>query len=532
MNIALIVTLGGDLVRSTEHVGIGYLAAYLRKYKHTVKVLEIKEEDIQNEEKYIHMLTDCKFIGFTTTCVTMKNIICLIDIVKKNLPDSFIACGGHMATFRGKELLEKIDNLDFVIYGEGEITFLELVEALETNKQLSNVLGIAYRLENQIIENRGRRLIENLDSLPFPDRDQFEQHQGKFQYIRLSTSRGCLGYCGFCSSFVGRCQEGSRWRGRSPKNVVDEIELLVKKYDFHTYDFVDSTFEDPGQKGKMRIEAIAREIIERKLDIFYNCCFRAENWSEKDIDILEILVESGLEKVNIGFESGNERGLKILNKRATMEDNWRIIKTLKQFPLIYVTFGFIMLHPYSTIQDIYDNAKFLHDTGIGQVIRHYFWMLEIYPGTLLEERLKCDNLLDKRYDIDDGMYMYHFQNPEVSVFVPIFQEMLSLNSVWDFEIFDILVHTFITRLQRKYKSSKIIEGIDKFADFVCIERTRIADFNYKFFMELFKNRGNCNIQFMKAKLDNFLLNEMKNIKSEQYKLGLKLKRQGYQTNIR
>ena len=78
---------------------------------------------------------------------------------------------------------------------------------------------------------------------PFPDRDQFEQHDGKFQYVRLSTSRGCLGHCGFCSSFAGRYQEGSRWRGRSPKNVVDEIEMLVKKYDFHTYDFVDSTFE-------------------------------------------------------------------------------------------------------------------------------------------------------------------------------------------------------------------------------------------------------------------------------------------------
>lgn len=154
----------------------------------------------------------------------------------------------------------------------------------------------------------------------------------------------------------------------SPKSVVDEIEMLVKKYDFHTYDFVDSTFEDPGRKGKIRIETIAREIINRKLDIFYNCCFRAENWSEKDNDLLKLLVDSGLEKVNIGFESGNERGLKILNKRATIEDNWRTIETLRNFPFIYITFGFIMLHPYSTLQDIHDNAKFLHDTGIGQVI--------------------------------------------------------------------------------------------------------------------------------------------------------------------
>lgn len=532
MNIALIVTLGGDLVRSTEHVGIGYLSAYLRKYNHTVKVLEIKEQDIQNEKKYIPALTDCKLIGFTTTCVTMKNIIHLVDIIKKHIPDSYIAFGGHMATFSGKNLLEKYTKIDFAMQGEGELTFLELVEALENKKDLSGVLGIVYRDKNKVVENKSRPLIDDLDMLPFPDRDQFEQHDGKVQYIRLSTSRGCLGHCGFCSSFAGRYQSGPCWRGRSPKNVVDEIEMLVKKYNFHTYDFVDSTFEDPGYKGKLRIEAIAREIIDRKLDIFYNCCFRAENWSEKDTDLLKLLVDSGLEKVNIGFESGNDRGLKILNKRATMADNWRTIKTLRHFPFIYITFGFIMLHPYSTLQDVQDNAKFLHDTGIGQVIRHYFWMLEIYPGTPLEEQLKRDNLLDKQYEIDDGMYMYRFQNPEVSAFVPIFREMLSLASVWDFEIFDILVHTFITRLQRKYGDSPIIDEIDWLDNFVRDKRKKIADFNYEFFMDLIARLDHCDVESMKINLDNFLISEMASIKSEQYKLGVKLRRQGYQINIR
>ena len=239
-----------------------------------------------------------------------------------------------------------------------------------------------------------------------------------------------------------------------------------------------------------------------------------------------------MEKVNIGFESGNERGLKILNKRATIEDNWRTIETLRNFPFIYITFGFIMLHPYSTLQDIHDNAKFLHDTGIGQVIRHYFWMLEVYPGTILEDQLKRDNLLDKQYDIDDGMYMYHFQNPEVRAFVPIFKEMLSLTSVWDFEIFDILIHTFITRLQRKYMGSQIIDEINLFDNFVRVVRKKIADFNYEFFMDLVANFDHCDIKFVKTKLDNFLLSEMDTIKSEQYKLGLKLRRQGYQINIR
>ena len=532
MTIALVVTLGGDLVRSTEHIGIGYLSACLRKNNHTVRVLEIKERDFQQEDLYIPMLTGCELVGFTTTCVTMKSVAQFAGIVKAHFPRARIVCGGHMATFGARELLKKYPHIDFAIRGEGENTFVELVEALESGRSLFRVSGITYRIGNEVVENKNRPLIKDLDTLPFPDRDQFEQHDGRFQYIRLSSSRGCLGHCGFCSSFAGRHQEGSRWRGRSAKNVVDEIEMLVNKYNFHTYDFVDSTFEDPGPEGKIRIEEIAGEILDRKLNIYYNCCFRAENWSEKDNGLLHTLVASGLEKVNIGFESGNDRGLKILNKRATMEDNWRVIETLRHFPHIYVTFGFIMLHPYSTLEDICDNAKFLHETGIGQVIRHYFWALEVYPGTLLETRLKRDGLLHKQYDIDDGMYMYRFQNPEVSAFVPAFQEMLRLDSVWDFEIFDIIIHTFVTRLQRRYRDDSIIDEIDGFYDFIQTRRRAIADFNYAFFMELAANLKPASIKTMKAELDRFLLTEMELIRSEQYKFGLKLCRKGYDMNIR
>ena len=142
-----------------------------------------------------------------------------------------------------------------------------------------------------------------------------------------------------------------------------------------------------GEEGKKRIGEIANEIINRKLNIYYNCCFRAENWKDEDRPLLDLLIQSGLEKVNIGFESGNDRGLKILNKRARMADNWKVIEVLRDFPDIYITFGFIMLHPYSTMEDLADNAKFLYKTGIGQVIRHYFWQLEVYPGTLMEEKL-------------------------------------------------------------------------------------------------------------------------------------------------
>ena len=80
--------------------------------------------------------------------------------------------------------------------------------------------------------------------------------------------------------------------------------------------------------------------------------------------------------------------------------------------------------------------------------------------------------------------------------------------------------------------SQIIDEINLFDDFVRVVRKKIADFNYEFFMDLVANLDHCDIKFVKTKLDNFLLSEMDTIKSEQYKLGLKLRRQGYQINIR
>ena len=138
MNILLIVTLSGDLVRSTEHIGIGYLAACLREQNHIVEILEIEEKDIEKEE-YISALEDKEFVNITTTsvtmkCLNMKNIHRLSQIIKKHRSNLYIACDGYMATFRGQEILEKYSEIDFTIQGESEVTFCELINSLENEK--------------------------------------------------------------------------------------------------------------------------------------------------------------------------------------------------------------------------------------------------------------------------------------------------------------------------------------------------------------------------------------------------------------
>ncbi|HAB62454.1 MAG TPA: radical SAM protein [Lachnospiraceae bacterium] len=520
--VALIIVLGGDLVKSTEHMGIAYIAACLREEQHIVDIVEIN--DISNKKAVQELLENQYDVyGFTTTCITLKYALELSKIIKEADPKGLIIYGGHMATFSGEDILKNYNQVDCIIKGEGELTFCDLMNCLEMQGDLATIEGIIYRdLKDNVINNEDRELIEDLDTLPFPVRDQFLQHNQNLQYIRLSTSRGCYGNCAFCSSFVGRKQKGPRWRGRSPRNVVDEIEYLVKEYNFHTFDFVDSSFEDVGKAGKQRIKEIAEEIIRRGLPIYYNCCFRAESWHQEDAQLLEQLIKSGLEKVNIGFESGNDNGLKILNKNAKMKDNWNTVKLFRKFPDIYITFGFIMFHPYSSMEDVYDNATFLYETGIGQVIRHYFWVLEVYPGTLMEQKLLQDGLTLKEYDFLDGMYKYRFKDEKIEKLVKQSRKFLELQSVWDYEIFDIIIHTFITRLLRQYKGTDIAKVVTDFQDFVTKQRLEIAGFNYAFFRKFYDQEEGYNIEAEKVRLDEFINKKMALISNEQFIAGRKI----------
>lgn len=528
MKVLFVVVLGGDLVRSTEHLGVAYLSAYLQeKGYNDVKIAEVfGMSDKKNLETIV--AEEYNLVGFTTTCVAMKEIIEVAATIKERYPKTHITIGGHMATFWGREILERYLCIDSVIRGEGEVTCYELVKSIERKCSLEGIRGVSYKKNEEIIINPDRPLIEDLDILPFPVRDQFELHNNRFQYLRICSSRGCLGKCGFCSSYVGRTQKDFSWRGRSPKNVADEIEQLVKKFNFHTYDFVDSTFEDPGEYGKQRIGEIACEIKDRKLNIFYNCCFRAEDWHDSDRELLQLLVDSGLEKVNIGFESGNDRGLKLLYKRARSIDNQRVIKLLADFPQIYITFGFIMFHPDSILEDLNDNAQFLYGTGIGQVIRHYFWKLEVYPSTVIEEKLKRSERITLDYDICDGMYAYEFLNPKVAKISDICQQMLKVQEVWDFEIFDILVHTFIARMRRKYDNSEISSELNDFIHYVNKARAEMAKFNYEFFMDILNNTDKINIVEKALILKKYIREKMEKIRNKEYLFGMRLKRRGYE----
>jgi anaerobic magnesium-protoporphyrin IX monomethyl ester cyclase len=495
--VAFLILLDGDLVMSPEHLGVALMAAVLRRAGFGARIYEVK---LGREREVVEALAEYgpQLVCFTLMSLNVPSCVRLCDLLKRRMPETLIACGGPAGTYASLEVLRQVPGADIVAVGEGETIIFDLVQRLYLDQGLEDCPGICYRQGNGTPrQNPARPLMHNLDALPLPVRDQFEMNGNHLEYMRVSTSRGCVARCTFCSApnISNRVQEGKAWRARSPESVVDELEDLVKRYNFRTFDFIDSTFEDPdgGRIGKARVARIAQGILERKLDIYYNCCMRAENWSDEDDGLFDLLIRSGLEKVNVGIESGTASELTLWAKRATVEDNVRIIRLLKKHG-IYLAMGFIQFHPYSTVETLKSNADFLRQHA-GHNLRRLTERLEIYPGTVIVGKMGEDGLLDDDYLTSLNPYGYKFRDERVQRLAVHFASLYNnddyhekgviteQSSVFKFETFNVVLETFMLRTRRRFGHLDFVkEKLDQFQSEVWEIRRGLADFNYNFFM--------------------------------------------------
>ncbi|MEM3441643.1 MAG: radical SAM protein, partial [Candidatus Bathyarchaeia archaeon] len=262
---------------STGHLpfallGLGYLAAVLEKNHYEVdvvdcQVLKLSTEGFKSEiEK-----RKPDIVGITATTLTYKSGLNLAKIAKEVNPNCLTIMGGPHVTFWDDKALQECPELDVIVRREGEITLLELVQRVEAGKSFHDLLGITYRKNGQIMRNPDRPYIEDLDSLPFPARHLWpmERLREYEDVLYLAASRGCTFWCEFCATVR---MHGRKFRMRSPKNIVDELEFLNKTYGVSKFTFCDDAFT----VDQARTEALCREIINRKLKIQWNCGTRVD----------------------------------------------------------------------------------------------------------------------------------------------------------------------------------------------------------------------------------------------------------------
>ena len=503
MRVCFPVLLDGDLVMSSEHLGVSYLVAILRNLGVETRIVEVQSGPTGDDEAIAEVAAFAPdLICLSLTTVTVLHATEFCSALKRQLSDEvgFLA-GGPLATFLGAKLLTNPNwhFLDALVRGEGDVPLVRYAEAFWTKGELSHVPSLSWKTDGgRVVDNVIGAGISELDMLPEPVRDQFEMNGRKLPYLRIATTRGCSARCTFCNAphAGNKINPGKLWRARSADCIVDEIERLYRTYNFNTFDFVDSTFEDPGGApfAKQRIADIAQGIIDRGLKIFYNCCMQAKNWKEEDRPLLELLYRSGLEKVLIGIESGSQKGLDRWKKKSTVADNKRAIQLLRSVG-VYVAFGFIAYHPWSTFDEIRDNNDFLLEF-MGYNLRRYTVRLELYPGAEAVDVLRQEGKLHPEFDVTLNPLSYDFHDPRVKTLAKttamLYGERYAeevvideMPAVFEFETYDIVLHTYMSRLKRFFgthaRGGPILDAAEEKAAAI---RGEMSLFNFELISEM------------------------------------------------
>ena len=395
----ILVNPPSDTYRNPEeHLGLSHLKSYLSLNAYNVEIIDgylcgLKTEDIVKD---IIGDNDCKIVGISPSIDSLKYALDISEQIKNKRCDIHICWGGHLATFSAYELLINHAFISSIVMGEGEQTFMELVNALSEDKILgNNIKGLAFKdvKSNKVIVSPSRSLIEDLDTLPFPDRLNSTVSYKSGALIQISGSRGCYGNCSFCSiNSIYRMSDGKTWRGRSPESIVDELIYLYNKYGFNSFKFVDDSFFGPETNWRDRGLKLAEGIMKAGIKIKFRISIRANN---VDREVFLKMKEAGLYAVSIGIESGVQRMLDTFNKGLAVEQNLNALKILKELKIITLM-GFIGFDPYVTINEIDQNISFLN--------RHKFVLTDLLSKSLfvhandsITKKLLKDRLITGRH---------------------------------------------------------------------------------------------------------------------------------------
>ncbi|MDD3269163.1 MAG: radical SAM protein [Syntrophomonadaceae bacterium] len=314
----LLVVYDNDAYISWFPQGLAYIAAACRAAGHEVEIYnqdvyhwpESHLNDLLNKERY-----DFIGVGACGGYYQYRKVLKISEAINHSKHRPFYVLGGHLSAPEPDYFLKKT-LADAIVIGEGEITVIKLLEALEHKKPLHSVNGIAFLENGQCIQTPRQALIEDIDSIPFPAWDLFPMnHYALLRLPNIKNSERCMPVlsgrgCTFKCNFCYRMDQG--FRGRSAESIVEEIQILKKNYAISYIAFSDELLMSSTQ----RTLELCRSFIKHKLDIRWDCNGRL-NYAKPDV--LKLMKEAGCVFINYGIESMDEQALRNMNKALTVK---------------------------------------------------------------------------------------------------------------------------------------------------------------------------------------------------------------------
>jgi len=383
-----------NVIWLSEPVALTSIAAMV-KDEHELKILDLRLDD---EAELARTLQSWQpdIVGTTSMTTDAYQAKAILRMAHQMVPGVLTLVGGHMPTLSPEEFDE--DYIDVIVQGEGEQTFLEIVQGWETqraqdNRSFPKVLGLRYRdAQKQRVSTAKRPQSTALDDLPDPDRSLIERYRGRYFYTAVRpmasifTSRGCSYDCNFCAiwEFYER-----RTRYLSAKKIVDRMQALEEKFVF----FLDDNF----LTNTKRLEELCEELEARGVKKYWMTQGRTDFVADHP-ELMARLAKNGMVGLLSGFESNDDDNLAALRKKNTWDKNVRANKIMKELGIFST--GIFMVRPdwsAAQFESLYEYIRSL-DIGIPLIT-----ILTPLPGTQLYKAY-ADQLLTTDHRLFDLLH--------------------------------------------------------------------------------------------------------------------------------
>jgi len=368
---------GKEVFDASMPLGLIYVGTILKENDHHVKILD-RNLNYSDEDLKSILKKEYDFVGIGTFTGKMLYDAVKVSKIVKKYSNSIVVWGGFHPTIDPEQTL-KNPFIDHIIKGEGEETFLKIVEMKEKGKDFSKLRGIDL---NPPAEP------PNLEHLPLPNYNLVEIN--KYPNFYVSTSRGCPYRCTFCyNSYGTKCMKP--YRNMSFEKSIQLIREVVYKYKRKTFTIVDDNFPS----DKERLKRICSEI--KRLDIRFDTFCRS-NYA--DLETLNILKKAGCWQIQIGVESGSQRILNFLKKGATVKMNAEAIKNCRKVGILSHA-SFMIGLPTETIENLKSTINFIEtyrpDLG-GAGIFHPFPKTKLWDYCIEKKLIKKPETLEEWAD--------------------------------------------------------------------------------------------------------------------------------------
>lgn len=375
MKLLLVNTVNDrtDLDSALPHLGLGYIAAYLRERLS----IEIKIIDWNVKEQISEWKPDIVGISSATENYNIAKDIAIF-CKEQNV---ITIIGGHHITALPETLCG-----DIGVLGEGEITAYEVIQSLQgglNKEKLKIIKGVCFRDGDKVVVTERRALIEQIDSLPMPARDLLDIPKGGWAH--LFSSRGCPFRCVFCSS----SHFWQTTRFFSAEYVMKELKVIIERYNPKHITFSDDLFIADRVRLVKLVELIRKEGIHKKVSFSLKC--RANLVNEEAIRLLKMM---NCIEIGMGLESGCQKILSFLKNNVTTEDGWNAITIIKKYKIFFSP-TFIIGSPEETKADALESLEWIKRSKIDQFNFFTLMPLPATPlWTLALEKGKVSNDMD------------------------------------------------------------------------------------------------------------------------------------------